>query len=261
MKEFIKLSIRIACLFLLIVFASCKTQKRNTTYFSDLKNSFESIVPIENRIEIKIQPNDQLNITVNSLNAETNSLFNTGTLQTPGSSAGVVGQTGYLVDKDGFVRFPIIGKIKLAGLTVEEATDKLTNIIGENYVKNPIINIHITNFKVTVMGEVKVPQTIIVENGIINIIEALARSGDLTANGDPTSVLIIREASGLRSTTKVNLLKKEVLNSPYFNLRQNDIVYVQPDKILNKEANSSRTTIAIVLSLVSTLSLLYYRFF
>ena len=263
MKDFAKKRMKIIYLGILIILASCKSQQRNTTYFEDIRNNYESTLPIENKSEIRIQSNDQLSITINSLNAETNNLFNTGSIQSSDSPASNSTLTSYLVDKDGFVRLPVLGKIKFSELTIEEATNKLTNLISENYVKNPVVTIRIVNFKITIIGEVKGPQSLNVENGKINLIEALARVGDITPVGDPKNILIVREKGGFRSTMKINLLHKEAFNSPYFYLHQNDIVYVQPDKLVlkQKDSASSRNTIALVISVVSVLSLIYYRFF
>jgi polysaccharide export outer membrane protein len=135
---------------------------------------------------------------------------------------------GYLVDKNGFINFPVIGKISLAGLTKEQANDKMTDLIKE-HVKNPIVNLRFLNFKITVIGEVATPSSFTITTEKINVLEALGLAGDMTEFGKRENVLIIREKDGKRTTARINLNNKDVLSSPYFYLQQNDIVYVEPD--------------------------------
>ena len=178
-----------------------------------------------------IQPDDILTISVSSLNPESNVLFNNVILPTTANSGGVIAATkvneGYLVDKSGFINFPVIGKVMLAGLTKEQAIEKMTSEI-KVHVKNPIVNVRFTNFKVTVIGEVFKPSTFTVPTEKINVLEALGLAGDMTAYAKRENVLIIREQQGVRKAARINLNDKDVLNSPYFYLQQNDIVYVEP---------------------------------
>jgi polysaccharide export outer membrane protein len=221
-------SVRIVSFSLLILLSSC--YKRNLVYFSDLPASTPFNTPIKNYNAPKIQPDDILSITVSSLNPESNVLFNNVLLPTQGNTNVIADKIdeGYLVDKNGFINFPVIGKISLTGLTKEEATERMTSLIKE-HVKNPIVNIRFLNFKVTVIGEVQEPATFTVATEKINILEALGLAGDMTAYARRENVLIIREKDGVRSTARINLNNKEVLSSPYFYLQQNDIIYVEPD--------------------------------
>ncbi len=212
----------------LISFSACT--KRNLVYFSDLPKSTDFSTPIKNYSAPKIQPDDILSVTVSSLNPESNVLFNNVLLPTTGNNNVVADKIneGYLVDKDGFINFPVIGKIGLGGLSKEQATEKMTDAIKE-HVKNPIVNIRFLNFKVTVIGEVSNPATFTIPTEKITILEALGLAGDMTAYGKRENVLIIREKDGIRSTSRINLNNKDVLSSPYFYLQQNDIVYVEPE--------------------------------
>jgi polysaccharide export outer membrane protein len=226
-----RVSFRLVSLCLLVVFSSCT--KRNLVYFSDLPQGTDFKTPVKNYSAPKIQADDILSITVSSLNPESNVLFNNILLPTASSfaNAQVVANKideGYLVDKNGSINFPVIGKINLAGLSKEEATEKMAGLIKE-HVKNPIVNIRFLNFKVTVIGEVTKPATFTVPTEKINVLEALGLAGDMTTYGRRENVLIIREKDGVRSTARINLNNKEVLTSPYFYLQQNDIVYVEPD--------------------------------
>ncbi|HEX6892993.1 MAG TPA: polysaccharide biosynthesis/export family protein [Chryseolinea sp.] len=248
-----QLNFRLICLCLLVIFSSCTP--RNLVYFSDLPKNAESNTPITNYAPPKIQPDDILSITVSSLNPESNVLFNNVLLPTTTGNTQVIADKideGYLVDKDGFINFPVIGKIELKNLTKEQATEKMTGLIKE-HVKNPIVNIRFINFKVTVIGEVADPATFTVPTEKINILEALGLAGDMTAYGRRESVLIIREKNGVRSTARVNLNNKDVLTSPYFYLQQNDIVYVEPNnKVKTADTAPGNRLIGIWAALITT---------
>ncbi len=213
-------------LVLLVVSASCS--KRNLVYFSDMA-TLEPPTAVKNFTSPKIQPDDILSISVSSLSPESNVLFNNVLLPSTGNTNTIAEKIneGYLVDKSGEINFPVIGKVALAGLTKEEAQDKMTDLI-KAHVKNPIVNVRFKNFKVTVIGEVFKPASFVVETEKINVLEALGLAGDMTAFGKRDNVLIIREKDGVRTTTRLNLNSKSVLTSPYFYLQQNDIVYVEP---------------------------------
>ncbi len=256
------MKISIYSLLLFTVLASCS--RRNLTYFSDLPEGSTYTETINNATAPQIQPDDLLNITVSTLNPESNLLFNSGVITTLGSTANT-GNTvtkineGYLVDKNGAVNFPVLGKVVLAGLTIDEATEKMADRL-QSEVKNPIVNIRILNFRVTVIGEVNQPSTFAVPTEKINIIEALGLAGDMTVFGKRENVLLIREKEGIRSTVRLDLNNKALLSSPYFYLQQNDIVYVEPVRAKAEQASLIRSNISIVLSTVSILSIILTRF-
>ena len=240
---------------LLVIGTSCS--QRNLVYFSDLQGASGNETPIRNYDQPTIQPDDILSITVSSLNPESNVLFNNVILPTNANTGGVIAATkgteGYQVDKSGFINFPVIGKVLLSGLTKEQAIDKMTNEI-KVHVKNPIVNIRFMNFKVTVIGEVSKPSTFTVDTEKINVLEALGLAGDMTVYGRRENVLIIREKQGVRKTTRINLNDKDVFNSPYFYLQQNDIVYVEPsNREKTAETRVGNKYIGLCGSFISTL--------
>ncbi|UOR04475.1 polysaccharide biosynthesis/export family protein [Hymenobacter aerilatus] len=242
----------------LIAVSGCAAD-RNLVYFSNLKNSDEFQVPVTSVVSPKIQPDDLLSITVSSLNPESNVLFNNGVI--PSTSGNLPAtptriDNGYLVDANNNINFPVLGLIKLGGLTKEEATTKLTDAI-RIHVKNPIVNIRFLNFKITVIGEVTRPASFTIPTERINILEALGLAGDMTAYGKRENVLIIREKDGLRTTTRVNLNDKNILSSPYFYLQQNDIVYVEPDKAKALQVSTRTYYLPIVLTAISVISILF----
>lgn len=245
---------------LLLLFASCS--RRNLTYFSNLGDEEVYTEAIVRGEQPTIQPDDILSIRVNSLNPEANSLFNLGVMPNVNalsSGGGGTNEAGFLVDHEGFIEYPIIGKIKLGGLTKQEAMQHLKDLL-KDYLKDPIINIRFLNYRITVIGEVNQPSTFTVPSEKTNVLTALGMAGDMTAYGKRENVLLIREEDGMRTMVRLNLNDKEVLNSPYFTLQQNDIIYVEPVKIRGPEQANNIRLISFALSIISIASVLFIRF-
>ena len=255
---------KVLFIFLCTSVISCSSN-RNLVYFSNLTETVAYKSQIVNNAAIQIQPDDLLSITVSSLNPESSILFNNGVLPASSSANSTEANTassavtnrreneGYLVDREGYINFPVLGRIKLAGLTKEEAIQKMSTEIRK-YVKNPIVSIRLMNFRVTVIGEVNNPASFNAPRESINILEALGLAGDMTAFGKRENVLIIREKNGVRTATRLNLNNKAVLESPYFYLQQNDIIYVEPENKTKVAQNDPRNRfIPIWAAIISTL--------
>ena len=234
-------------------------------YFSDIDQKTYS-EPINNKVDAKIQPDDLLSITVTSLSPEANVLFNRGALPSIGSEFSSGGGStayarsgsfneSYLVDGDGEIDFPIIGKLSVGGLSRNQAKEMLTKRL-EEYLKEPIVFIRFLNFRISVIGEVARPSTFTVPTERINILEALGMAGDMTPYGKRESVLVMREEGGIRTITRLNMNSKEVINSPYFYLQQNDVIYVEPDKALRGQVSNASTTARVVQVAASVTSLI-----
>jgi polysaccharide biosynthesis/export protein len=231
------MKINFYCLLFLVLFTSCNALKtRNITYFSDLPQDPIITEKIAEDRGPVIKPEDILSITISNLNIGDNMLFNSGIITEPGAVMQQGGQggsgldtEGYLVDDNGSIDFPVLGRIKVAGLTRQELSDKLTSDLKE-YLRNPIVKVRFTNFRITVLGEVSNPSVLTVPNDKLNLIEALGLVGDLTIYGKRENVLIIREENGVRTMARLNLNNRATMESPYFNLHQNDIIYVEADK-------------------------------
>ena len=221
---------------------------------------------ITNSHEPKIQPGDIIAITVSSLDPTSNAMFNTGAIvqgtNITSNSAGStnLGKEGYLVGTDGTINFPIVGKISLAGLTLTQAHNQMSDELNK-YVKDPIVNLRYLNFKVTVIGEVNRPSTFAVDNDKVNVLEALGMAGDMTAYGKRENVLVIRETDGKRHMARLDLNNSTAFSSPYFHLQQNDIVYVEPDTMKEKQISRNPNTIPILLGAVSLVTLIVSRLF
>ena len=236
--------------------------KRNLVYFSDLDAYRDYSINVDLTNEPRIQVDDLLSITVTSLNPESNMLFNVGVLMPSGDRNNTIVNSpineSYLVDKDGNINYPVVGLINLKGLTKQEAIKKMNGLLNE-YVKDPIINIRFMNFKVTVIGEVQRPDLFIIPTEKVTVLEALGLAGDMTAYGKRENVMIIREKDGVRTAARLNLNDKNVLNSPYYYLQQNDIVYVEPYKTRAIQADANPTRFALITSLSSIGIILFFN--
>lgn len=252
--------------FISLVLLGCGNS-RNLVYFNNLPDTSIYQAQAPAIPEPVIQPGDILRIRVNSLNAETNRLFNTGTLQTDPEQAryasadeGNVGAEGYLVNAEGYISFPVAGQVELGGLTIEQARVRIEGLV-EEYAKDAIINIRFANFKITVVGEVRRPATFTVTNDRINIIEALGLAGDLTEFGKRDNILLIREENGQRTLARINLNDKDALTTPYFYLKQNDVLYVQPTQYRDPSGDRTLRVLTAVFSGMTALGLFIYRVF
>lgn len=253
-------------LLLVVILGSC-TPKRNLVYFNDVNDSTAFQQTIVRTHEPKIQKGDILSITVSSLDPNSNAMFNTGAIvqgsnsqisSISGSSTNL-GKEGYLVGNDGMINFPVIGKINLTGLTLTEAHTRMREELVK-YIKDPIVNLRYLNFKVTVIGEVKLPSSFTVENDRINVLEALGKAGDMTEFGRRENVLVIRETDGVRYMERLDLSKSSTFSSPYFYLQQNDIVYVEPDTMKEKMVSRNPNSISILLGALSLATIIVSQF-
>ena len=210
--------------------------------------------------DAKIMPKDELTITVITTDPKAAMPFNlsvTNTLNATGYlSTGAGSLQTYLVDNDGFINFPVVGQLKVGGMTKRQCENYIRDKILPYMSKteNPIVTVKMASFKVTVAGEVKAPGVFNVDQEKISVIEALARAGDLTIYGKRGNVLLIREdATGEKSVHRLNLNDANLINSPYYYLQQNDYLYVEPNSVQAKNsAIGSSTTIWI--SVVSILT-------
>lgn len=180
--------------------------------------------------EPKLQADDLLSIIISAENPENTIPFNMPQIQ--GNYEIGNNQNGiktYLIDNKGDIDFPVIGKVKLGGLSTREASAKLSGLISE-YIKNPGINLRILNFKISVLGEVNRPGSFSVSSERVTLLEAISNAGDLTIYGKRNNILIIRENNGVKTYDRVDITKSEFVSSPYYYLTQNDVVVVEPNK-------------------------------
>jgi polysaccharide biosynthesis/export protein len=238
----------------LVLFTACRSsQKINQNYLSADRPDSTS-TRIWQSYEAKIQPGDRLSIFVTALNPTSAQIFNLS----GGSGSGTgQGQSGYSVDQKGNILFPQLGFIHVGGYTKDQIRDTLLNRVSV-YLKDPVVVVELINMKVTVLGEVAKQGPILLQEGRINILEALGQAGDINVTGRRDSVLVIREENNKREFGYVNLLSNEVFKSPYFMLQQNDVVVVPMNqrKAVQKDEQSFAERAFPYLSAVTSLGTL-----
>jgi polysaccharide biosynthesis/export protein len=239
------------------------TSKRNLIYFQGEQSATAGSNSNYNPV---FQKDDLLSITVMGLEPDAVVPFNLPVTQlfpntVGGYAVGAPTPPGYLVDVDGNIDFPVLGKIKVEGLTRTDVMQQLKERL-KAYVKMPTVNIRILNYKVTVLGEVRNPGTFTIPNERVSVLEAIGIAGDLQITGVRHNVLVVRDSNGKKTETRIDLTSKDVFSSPVYYLQQNDIVYVEPNraKINSSVINASNVSVAIsVLSLLLTMATLLTR--
>ncbi|WP_405198363.1 polysaccharide biosynthesis/export family protein [Christiangramia sp. LLG6405-1] len=236
--------------------SSCAT-KEEIVYFHEGKGELEGKEFLMN-YEPRIKKNDvlRINVSSSSINEEIVAPFQmrTGSQQSGGGGQSL-SLTGYLVSPEGYINFPVLGKVMVEGLTRTEIQDKLENEI-EYYLKNPIVDVRIVNFSITVLGEVGSPGRVQITDGRVSLPELLAMSGDITYNGRRENILIIRQQDGIRKIGSIDMTSSDLFDSEFFYLKQNDLVYVEPTYRAVKSAGFF-TSYQGIISLGTTIISLY----
>ena len=239
---------------LFALLASCGTPK-DIVYFQDAESS-ESYRNV-NKQEVYIHQDDLLAIMVNSQVPEAALPFNLpiANYYVGGESYGQQRVLGYLVDKEGNIDFPVLGKLRIEGLTRSGVRDIIKEkLIAEGQLKDPIVTVNFLNFKVSVQGEVNRPGSFNITGERITLLEALSMAGDPTIYGRRDRVAVVREVQGERTIRYHNLNSTELFNSPYYYLQQNDIVYVEPNKRRAQQSEiNQNNNIGVWLSIVSVI--------
>lgn len=242
--------------------ASCGSYKK-ITYLQDMDTT--ATYQVMEQPDAKIAVNDRLNILVTAQEPSLAAPFNlasgtysldpnTGEMKSNLTSEA---DKGYVVNKSGYINFPVLGYVKAEGLTLEELRVSLVEkIIATKYVKDPIVLVEFMNFQFTVLGQAN-PGNYVVPNGHINLLEALAMAGDLKPSAKRDDVWVIRTENGERKVYSVDMRSKSLYESPAFYIQQNDLIYVKPLKSVKnaddeKRGNILSTTIS-VMSLVSSI--------
>jgi polysaccharide export outer membrane protein len=246
---------------LILSLTSCVDTKKAVYFSGQQETTLNLTVPVS---EPKIEPNDLLSITVNSLNQEASALFNMPNLALANVSSynSAFQASGYLVNSDGYIQFPVLGNLKVAGLTENELRLTIIKSLTERKLLiDPIVNVRHLNFKVTVLGEVSKPTVISVPNEKITLLEALGMAGDITIYGKKDNVMIIRDDNGKKIIKRIDLSSTDLFSSPYYYLRSNDIVYVEPGKA--KIASGGRTiqTLPLIFSGLSLTAIVLDQIF
>ena len=248
---------------------SCRTER--IAMLKDISDTATvRYVSLPNFISPVVKSDDIINIVIQTLDPQANSILNQGNL--PVNSGAISGNpisanssssqaviSGYLVTKDGYIRMPYIGNVLVKGLTTEAIRDAIAARIAY-YFKDPVVNVRFANFKVSVLGEVKNPSSFIVPNEKPTLMDALSLAGDLTIYGRRDNVMLIRDNEGRKEITRFNLDSSRTISSSYFYLRPNDVIYVEASasKVLSTDAYRNRNY-AIVGAALGFLTVLVAR--
>ncbi len=241
-----KILIAVVLCAMTVMFSGCVMTKQ-VTYFQNIDS-----VDINQRVnvpEARVKTNDELTILVSSIAPEAAEPFNMNLTSrytsSVSNSTASRGMYSYIVDKEGCINFPVVGKLKVVGMTRPEVEEFITNAIKPYFAANerPVVKVRYSSFRVTIIGEVTGTRVVNVENERISIIEALAQAGDLSVYGKRPNILLVREQSdGHKKAVRVNINDANIFNSPYYYLEQNDIVYVEPHKAKARSADVSSYT-------------------
>lgn len=245
----------------LVLLASCFTPKK-VVYLQDLQPGVTEA--LKEDYEAKIKKDDLLQILIMAQSPEAAKPFNLSSLVQEMSTTGGNNQDqySYLVDVNGCIDLPILGRLQVEGLTTNEVKDKVVALLQEkNLIKEPMVQVRIQNFKILMLGEVKSPGAIEVKGERITILDAISQAGDLTMQGRRDRVTVIREENGKRTVTNLDLKSKKLFDSPFFYLKQNDVVYVEPNDAKSVQYRSGQMGnvtpwISLVSSILSLVTLI-----
>ena len=263
MKYFFVLKKTILVLLVSIVLFSCVARK-NMVYYRNIESMNNK--EMTNSYEIKIQPDDLIMIAVSCDDPEIAKPFNIGAFNSQSSQSQNSSNTSssqqsgptYLVDVNGVIDFPVLGKLTIGGLTRTQVMKMLNEKISL-YIKKPFITLTIRNYKVTVQGEVGSPGIYSFDSERFTLVDALIKAGDLKIQAKRKNILIIRQTDGVITYNRVDITKTDFINSPFYYLRQNDMVYVQPNRLVIQGAARSRETTFLFSAVASFLTYLIFN--
>lgn len=252
-----------------ILFLSSCNSSKNVTYFQDIP--LEQNISTVKSSDIKVMPKDLISIVVSSKNPELAALFNLPKVSYQAGSATSNESTanqilGYTVDSGGNIDFPVLGSIHVAGLSREQLASVIKErLVKENLVNDAVITVDFLNLKISVLGEVKNPGKYSIDRDQITLLEAISMAGDLTIYGKRNGIMVIREADGNRITYKMDLRSSETFSSPAYYLRQNDVIYVEPNNTragqstINENNVKSVSLWMSIASFATTLAVLIFK--
>ena len=247
-------------LFLFVVCLPACVPHRQLLYLNDTNQG--GITDIINQMEMRVQPEDLLSITVSSYNVDASKPFNSEGQNMSAMAQALQGQqnvaemlTGYFVDQQGFLDFPSVGKVFVNQKTLSEVKEILLEKL-KVFLKDAVVNVRFINLKISVLGEVQRPGVLRLTNKRLTIFEAIGMAGDLTSYSNRANILLIREKNGKRTTARLNLQASTIFDSPYYYLQQNDVLIVEPTKSkVNTVADQTNKIIAFISTGISVLTL------
>lgn len=248
-----------------LTIVSC-SQSKKVAYFQDISDSTNAVLTTAKYTDPAIQPDDILSVTVSTVDPDATKVINSGnstTAATGMSATNTATQqlvTGYIVNKDGDINLPVMGRIHVAGLTTSQATDLITKD-AKGFFQDPVVNIRFSNFRVTVIGEVNRPATYVIPNQNVTILDAIGYAGDLTIYGRRRNILLLRKegTEGKVRAVRLDLTSTQTITSPYYYLRQNDVIYVEPTNGRVSDSNAGLFRYISIASTIITVLVLVLR--
>lgn len=235
---------------------SCKSPT-NVVYFQE-SNNLEK-VPVKNSFTPVLKVDDVVSIMVSASDMDAARPFNLmqgatisaiGGANDGGSSgSGGAGEPTYLIDEEGNIEFPVLGKLTIAGLTRVQVKQLIKEKLTI-YIKDPIVSVRLKNFKITVIGEVNRPGSFTIPNERITIIEALGLAGDMTIKGKRENVMVIRENNGINTYHRIDMTAKNIFDSPVYYLAQNDVLYIEPNDSQTRNSKTNNNALGVILSVI-----------
>ena len=246
---------------MVLLLTSCNTSKK-ILYFQDIEVNKSEV--IKEARDITVQPKDQISIIVSSKDPQLAALFNLTKVQYRAGSSGAAGSnnnngeiSGYTLDDKGNIDFPVLGTLHIAGMTKSQIAALVKEkLIQENLVNDPVVTVEFMNLYFSVLGEVKTPGKYGISKDQITLLEAISMAGDLTIYGKRDAIFVIREENGERVTHWVDIRSQDIFNSPVYYLKQNDVVYVQPNKVRAGQSTINENNVKSVSLWISIASFL-----
>ena len=253
-----KINWKIILLVCVVFLTSCASRK-DMIYFQNNEINQEKVT---NNYQLTFKPDDLVQIIISSKDLISAQPFNLPVVVSSASATNAQGLPklqSYLIDKDGYIEFPVLGRLKIGGLTRIEVIEMLKNKLSPDYLTDPVINIIITNFKVTVVGDVRSPRVIQFQNERVSILDAIGAVGDLNISGNRKNIMVLREEDGKKIKYNVDLTSNDIFTSPVYYLKQNDVIYIEQNNAKVQDAAYTRTTglfISMASVLISLLTIL-----
>lgn len=240
-----------------VTLLSCTSSKDNSlAYFHNLGDAASGVLPnVQGNYPVRLQPDDELVISVTSAVPEATAVYNVP-MNNPATRSAILTSTNprsqtYLVDSQGYIMMPKLGRIAVGGKTTDEVREYITEQVAKD-VKDPFVRVEIVNFGIDVLGEVRNPHRVVTGQQCFTVLDALAACGDLTEYGKRDRVYVIRTEGNQRTYHRLDLTNSEVFSSPYFYMQQNDVVYVEPNQIRIDNSKYNQNN-AFKLSVISTI--------
>lgn len=235
-------------LFIICSLSGCAVRYKNIVYIQDkFENNASDTINTSTNQEIILRTGD--NLYINMIGAPLSDLGIYYKSDNGYGQRDIIQLNGYMIDPEGYINFPMIGKQQLAGLTLHEARSLIQNQINE-YIANVVVDIRLLNYNITVLGEVARPGTYTFDQREVNLLDAIGRAGDCTQHADRAHVIVLRKEANNTKSEKLNLLSSDFVSNPYYWLKPNDIIYIRPTRSKTISTNTQLLSILLTITTI-----------